>query len=67
LIIGIINDVNALTDYSTEFQGAYREPAEFIQRLAAFYLSRNLERSDKLKEFGNIEKKCPESFMFVFV
>ena len=63
--IGTVNDVNKLVAADTNFEGAYREPATFIQRLAGFYLNRNKERSDKLKVFENIPKKCPDSFMFV--
>jgi len=66
LEIGIVNDANTLlSDNDSDIQGTYREPAQFIQRLAKFYLIRNNERHDKLKEFNFFPKKCMESFLFV--
>ena len=41
------------------------EGHQVIQRLAGFYLNRNEERSDNLKVFKNIPKKCPDLFMFI--
>ena len=63
--IGTIHDVNTLVSGNTNLEGAYREPAGFILKLAEFYLDRNEERTDKLKAFETIPKKCLDSFMFV--
>lgn len=47
--------------------GMYRNPAEYIVRLAHFYIRVNDDRSDKLKSFENIPKKTEDSLLFAAV
>ena len=65
--IGIVNDVNLLASNpdQSQLQGAYREPAAYIKRLAEFYLNVNNYRKDKLREFSAFPKKCEESILLV--
>ena len=44
--------------------GVYRQRDEFIIRLAQFYLCLNEKRIHKLKDFGNLAKKCLDSQLF---
>ena len=63
--IGIVHNVNTLISSPYQnYDGAYREPIPYIQRLASFYLKQNEDRVDKLKEFSDFQKKCPDSFVF---
>ena len=65
LDIGIVHNVKTLiSSPGQNYDGAYREPIPYIQRLASFYLKQNEDRVDKLKEFSDFQKKCPDSFVF---
>lgn len=60
-----MNDVSELVPDVVPIHGNYRNPAEYILRLAQFYLKVNVSRNDKLLEFGNLEHKNPTSFLFI--
>ena len=56
-----------LSDLCSDYKntsGVYREPIEFILRLAEFYLFVNEERLDKLKSFEHFSCKEASSFLF---
>ena len=56
-----------LSDLCSDYKntsGVYREPIEFILRLAEFYLFVNEERLDKLKSFEHFPCKEASSFLF---
>ena len=67
--IGVVKDVSPeLTTDSEEEEtcdGMFRELSQFAVRLTKFYLIVDLQRQDKLFEFKNINKKDPNSVMFL--
>ena len=63
--IGEYFDISKLSTTSMrKVNGVYRSPANFILRMAKFYLIVNEEREDKLKCFTYFPKKDRESFLF---
>ena len=58
-----ISDLVEVNNNET-FTGAYRNPAQYILRLAKFYLFVNKNRHDKLKVFPYFKKKNEDSFLF---
>ena len=62
--IGVLNAITE-TNGQESFKGAYRNPAEYILRIAEFYLKIDMCRIDKLRTFDCFPKKDPDSFLFV--
>jgi len=56
----------SLTDGSpnSEIDGMYRNVDQFALRLAKFYLTVNIGRKDKLKQFNHFKKKDNNSYLF---
>lgn len=65
--IGSLYEVSTLIEAAdiNKVQGMYREPVDFILRLAKFYLTINEHRVDKLKTFDAFSQKENDSFLFV--
>lgn len=67
--IGNVQDIEPTltTDVPPEEigRGCYRDTVEFCQRLAQFYLQVNESRVDKLQSFLTLERKSPNSFLFL--
>ena len=63
--VGAIFPVSELDNDNEVVQGLYRNPAEYVLRLASFYLCVNENRVDKLKCFDSIIKKNYDSVLFV--
>ena len=62
-----IGTMKNLSDLCSDYKNTHavsREPAEFILRLAEFYLFVNEERLDKLKSFEHFPCKEASSFLF---
>ena len=62
-----IGTVKNLSDLFSDYKNThfvYREPVEFILRLAEFYLFVNEERLDKLKSLEHFPCKEASSFLF---
>ena len=66
LDIGTVTNANELVpDSVIKIDGAYREPAEYIMRLALFYLTVDKNRKDKLLKFENLKKIESTNVVFV--
>ena len=63
--IGNLKDINTLDDASEGELGVYREPAEYIIRLAQFYIKVNENRIDKLHDFPYFKPHDPYAKLFV--
>ena len=63
--IGNISSVNSLHETTEPVKGMFRNPLEYIVRVAKFYLYVNQYRSDKLKLFPNLQRKDKDSVLFV--
>ena len=63
--IGSLCNVSDLHETSEPVHGLYRNPSDYILRIAKFYLFVNQKRHDKLKIFKQFERKDTESFLFV--
>ena len=63
--IGNLQDISSLGEGEEDAKGVYRNPAEYILRLAKFYFSVNENRADKLKLFENIPRKNSDSMLFL--
>ena len=59
-----MNNLSSLSSDYDKIPGAYREPIDFILRLAKFYLQVNEKRTDKLKSFESFSCKIRGSFLF---
>lgn len=63
--IGQLHNIADLDDTNgVSASGVYRNPAEYILRLAKFYLFVNKNRNDKLKAFPSLKRKSEDSFVF---
>lgn len=65
LDIGTLHDVSSLDHDNKDVKGVYRNPAEYILRLAKFYLTVNENRVDKLKTFDNIPQMDSDAVLFL--
>lgn len=65
LDIGTLHDVSSLDHDNKDVKGVYRNPAEYILRLAKFYLTVNENRVDKLKTFDNILQMDSDAVLFL--
>ena len=65
--IGTVKDVNDLSPENSDskFEGCYRDPVEYVLRLAKFYLAVDKHRKDKLLFFPTLPKKDKSSLLFV--
>ena len=62
--IGKLNNLSSRSSDYDKIPGVYREPINFILRLAKFYLKVNEKRTDKLKSFKSFLCKTRDSFLF---
>ena len=59
-----MSNLSSLSSDYDKIPGAYKEPIDFILRLAKFYLQVNEKRTDTLKSFESFSCKTPDSFLF---